>query len=73
MPRRCCSTLNRNICLLVCFIGVHPQIWLAAQLLPTATSSIEKLDTALGEAKANGWNVVDMKRDRRVIFSFEKN
>ena len=36
------------------------------------TSSIGKLDKALDEALAKGWIVVDMKKDWRVIYPFEK-
>jgi phosphoglycolate phosphatase-like HAD superfamily hydrolase len=36
------------------------------------TSSIGKLDKGLDEAKAKGWTVVDMKKDWKIIFSFEK-
>jgi phosphoglycolate phosphatase-like HAD superfamily hydrolase len=36
------------------------------------TSSIGKLDRALDEANARGWTVVDMKRDWRNIFPFER-
>jgi len=35
-------------------------------------SSIGRLDKALDEAKGKGWTVVDMKRDWKVIFPFEK-
>ena len=35
-------------------------------------SKIGKLDKALDEANAKSWSVVDMKRDWRVIFPFEK-
>jgi len=35
-------------------------------------SSIGKLDKGLDEAKAKGWTVVDMKRDWRRVFPFEK-
>ncbi len=35
-------------------------------------SSIGRLDHALDEAKAKGWTVVDMKRDWKVIYPFEK-
>jgi hypothetical protein len=35
-------------------------------------SHIGKLDKALDEAMAMGWTVVDMKRDWKVIFPFEK-
>ena len=35
-------------------------------------SHVGKLDKALDEAKANGWTVVDMKRDWRVVFAFGK-
>ncbi len=38
----------------------------------TAQSHIGKLDKALDEAAAKGWTVVDMKRDWKVIFPFEK-
>lgn len=36
------------------------------------TSSIGKLDKGLDEANAKGWTVVDMKKDWRVIYTFEK-
>ena len=36
------------------------------------TSSVGKLDKALDEALAKGWIVVDMKKDWRVIYPFEK-
>jgi len=36
-------------------------------------SSIGRLDKALDEAQARGWTVVDMKRDWKIIFPFEKN
>ena len=35
-------------------------------------SSIGRLDKALDEAKASGWTVVDMKRDWKKVFAFEK-
>jgi hypothetical protein len=35
-------------------------------------SSIGRLDKALEEAKVEGWTVVDMKKDWRHIFPFEK-
>jgi hypothetical protein len=35
-------------------------------------SPIGRLDQALDEANAKGWTVVDMRRDWKVIFSFEK-
>jgi hypothetical protein len=35
-------------------------------------SSIGRLDQGLDEAKANGWTVVDMKRDWKFIYPFEK-
>lgn len=35
-------------------------------------SSVGRLDKALDEAVAKGWTVVDMKRDWRVIFAFQK-
>ncbi len=35
-------------------------------------SSIGRLDKALDEARARGWTVVDMKRDWKVIYPFEK-
>ena len=35
-------------------------------------SSIGRLDKALDEAQAKGWTVVDMKRDWKVIYPFEK-
>ena len=34
-------------------------------------SSIGKLDKGLDEAQEKGWNVIDMKKDRRIIFSTE--
>lgn len=33
---------------------------------------VGRLDKALDEAKAKGWTVVDMKRDWRVIYPFQK-
>ena len=36
------------------------------------TSSIGKLDKALDDARANGWTVMDMKKDWKRIFAFEK-
>ena len=36
------------------------------------TSHIGKLDKALDEADKNGWTVVDMKRDWRVVYPFER-
>jgi len=35
-------------------------------------SGIGKLDRALDEAEARGWTVVDMRRDWKVVFPFEK-
>jgi hypothetical protein len=35
-------------------------------------SSIGRLDKALDEAQVKGWTVVDMKKDWKVIFVFEK-
>lgn len=35
-------------------------------------SSIGRLDKALDEAKAKGWTVVDMKRDWKVVYRFER-
>jgi hypothetical protein len=35
-------------------------------------SSIGQLNTALDEANAKGWTVVDMKNDWKRIFAFEK-
>ena len=35
-------------------------------------SRIGRLDKGLDEAQANGWTVVDMKRDWKIIFPFEK-
>ena len=35
-------------------------------------SSIGHLDQALDEAQAKGWTVVDMKRDWKIVFRFEK-
>jgi hypothetical protein len=35
-------------------------------------SSVGRLDKALEEAKVEGWTVVDMKKDWRHIFPFEK-
>ncbi|HSE04807.1 MAG TPA: HAD family hydrolase [Methylomirabilota bacterium] len=36
------------------------------------TSPIGRLDKALDEARARGWTVVDMKRDWKLIYPFEK-
>jgi phosphoglycolate phosphatase-like HAD superfamily hydrolase len=35
-------------------------------------SNVGKLDKALDEANAKGWTVVDMKRDWKVVFPFER-
>jgi len=35
------------------------------------TSNIGKLDKGLDEATARGWTVVDMKKDWKLVFSFE--
>lgn len=35
-------------------------------------SKIGKLDKALDEGRAKGWTIVDMKRDWKVIYSFER-
>ena len=35
-------------------------------------SHIGKLDKALDEATAKGWAVVDMKRDWKVIYPFQR-
>jgi hypothetical protein len=35
-------------------------------------SSIGQLDKALDEARTKGWTVVDMKRDWKVIYPFDK-
>jgi hypothetical protein len=35
-------------------------------------SSIGRLDKALDEAQAKGWTVVDMKRDWKRMFPFER-
>ena len=34
-------------------------------------SRIGRLDVALGAAAENGWTVIDMKKDWKVIFPFE--
>ena len=36
------------------------------------TSHIGKLDKAWDDAKAKGWTVVDMKKDWKRVFSFQK-
>lgn len=36
-------------------------------------SSVGRLDKGLDEAQERGWTVVDMRRDWKVIYSFEKN
>ena len=36
------------------------------------TSHIGTLDKALDEAQAKGWTVVDMKKDWKVIYPYEK-
>ena len=36
------------------------------------TSHIGKLDKALDDAHANGWTVVDMKRDWKQVFPFDE-
>jgi hypothetical protein len=35
-------------------------------------SSIGRLDKGLDEAQAKGWTVVDMKKDWKRVFSFDK-
>ena len=35
-------------------------------------SSIGRLDKGLDEARAKGWTVVDMQRDWKVVFPFER-
>jgi hypothetical protein len=35
-------------------------------------SSVGRLDKALGEATARGWTVVDMKKDWKVVYPFER-
>jgi hypothetical protein len=35
-------------------------------------SHFGRLDVALGAAAVNGWTVIDMKKDWKVIFPFEK-
>ena len=35
------------------------------------TSYVGTLDKALGQAKANGWIIVDMKNDWKRVFAFE--
>ena len=35
-------------------------------------SHIGKLDKALDEATAKGWTVVDMKRDWKIIYPFQR-
>lgn len=34
-------------------------------------SHIGKLDKALDEAQQRGWTIVDIKRDRKIVFPFE--
>lgn len=36
------------------------------------SSSVGRLDKALDEAQTRGWTVVDMKRDWKVVFPFER-
>ena len=36
------------------------------------SSSIGRLDKALEKAQAKGWTVIDMKRDWKIVFPFEK-
>jgi phosphoserine phosphatase len=36
------------------------------------TSSIGKLNKGLDQSQASGWTVVDMKKDWKIVFSFEK-
>jgi len=35
-------------------------------------SRVGRLDKALDQAREHGWNVVDMKRDWKVVFPFEQ-
>jgi hypothetical protein len=37
------------------------------------TSSVGKLDKALDEANAKGWTIVDMRKDWKIIYPFEKD
>jgi 2C-methyl-D-erythritol 2,4-cyclodiphosphate synthase len=37
------------------------------------TSSIGRLNKGLDEAKAKGWTVVDMKKDWKLVFPFQKS
>jgi hypothetical protein len=36
------------------------------------TSSVGRLDKALDEARAKGWTIVDMEKDWKIIYPYEK-
>jgi phosphoserine phosphatase len=50
------------------FVGIVHHTDGAREFAYDRNSSVGRLDEALDEATANGWTVVDMKRDWRVIF-----
>jgi phosphoglycolate phosphatase-like HAD superfamily hydrolase len=54
-----------------CFMGVVHHTDDAREYAYDRQSHVGKLDKALDEANAEGWSVVDMKRDWNKVFSFE--
>lgn len=54
------------------FMGIVHHTFAQREWAYDRQSSIGRLDKALDEAKARGWTVVDMQRDWKAIFPFEK-
>jgi phosphoglycolate phosphatase-like HAD superfamily hydrolase len=54
------------------FMGIVRHTDAAREWAYDRTSSIGRLDKALDEALQKGWTVVDMKRDWKVIYPFQK-
>jgi hypothetical protein len=54
------------------FMGIVHHTDAAREYAYDRQSRVGKLDKALDEAQRRGWAVVDMKRDWRAVFSFER-
>ncbi len=54
------------------FMGLVQRTDAAREWAYDRNSSIGRLDKGFDQAKAKGWTVVDMKRDWKVIYPFEK-
>jgi hypothetical protein len=54
------------------FMGLVHHTDAAREYAYDRKSQVGRLDLALDEAVAKGWTVVDMKRDWKVVFAFEK-